>query len=177
MPPQDPHERFMQLFLEHQSSVLRFLLTLIPHRADAHDLLQQTAIALWRNFSDYDPQKPFGAWAYGYARVEARRFLRQNQRRALLSEKALEALIADAEIHQETAPTEENERLRLLAGCLERLPNTQKGVVAGYYFENQGVEALADRSHCSSEAIYKILQRSRKALLQCIERKLPEASA
>lgn len=56
--------------------------------------------------------------------------------------------------------------------CLSRLPDDQRQLVRGYYFDDETIDALATRLGRGSDAIYKSLQRIRQALHQCIERKL-----
>lgn len=167
----DLHERYMRLFLEHEPAILRSVLVFVPQRADARDIVQETAVALWRHFAEYDPDRPFVNWACGFARIEVRRFLRSNQRRAALSEAAAVALMeseaAQAAWHEE--------RERHLAECRARLVPEQRRVLDGYYIDELSVEALAQRHERSVEAIYKALQRIRHALLECMERKIAEA--
>ena len=89
MDHQNNHERFTRLLLEAEPVMLRSVLVMVPNRTDARDILQETAVALWRQFDSYDPQRPFVNWAMGFARIETRRFLARAQRRAQLSEKAM----------------------------------------------------------------------------------------
>lgn len=168
----DPrHERFMRFFLEHEPELLRTVLVYVPSRADARDILQETAVALWRNFEQYDPSRPFVNWACGYARIEVKRFLRKSQRLTLLSERAVEALLAI-----ESRITDESDaRRRALQTCLDGLPSEQRLLIREYYLEEKSVSSLAVEANRTVEAVYKALQRIRGKLLQCIERKLMEA--
>ena len=75
MDHQNDHERFTRLLLEAEPVMLRSVLVMVPNRTDARDILQETAVALWRQFDSYDPQRPFVNWAMGFARIETRRFL------------------------------------------------------------------------------------------------------
>lgn len=165
------HERFMRLFVAHDPQIYRVVLVLVPQQADARDIVQETAVALWQHFSEYDPSRPFINWACGFARIEVRRFLRKAQRRTMLSEKAVETLMAG----EETGPDFYEERERYLEGCKANLPREHRYMLDGYYVDNENVEALARRHGRSVESIYKTLQRIRHALLECIERKLVEA--
>lgn len=171
MMPADDHERFMRLFLQHEPEILRAVLVFVPQRADARDIVQDTAVALWKHFPEYDPARPFVNWACGFARIEVRRFLRKAARRAALTEQAAEVLMASedalAEMHEE--------RERHLQECLAKLPSEQRRLLDGYYAEEQSVEKLAQTHGRSVEAIYKMLQRIRHALLDCMERKMSEA--
>jgi RNA polymerase sigma-70 factor (ECF subfamily) len=165
------HERFMRLFVAHDPQIFRAVLVFVPQQADARDIVQETAVALWQHFSDYDPSRPFINWACGYARIEVKRFLRKAQRRTMLSDKAVETLMAEGE----DGPGFFEERERYLDGCKAKLSSEHRHMLNGYYMGNEDVETLARRHGRSVEAIYKTLQRIRQALLECIERKLMEA--
>jgi DNA-directed RNA polymerase specialized sigma24 family protein len=52
------------------------------------------------------------------------------------------------------------------------MPDEQRELVRGYYFEEESIAALAEHLDRGVEAIYKSLQRTRQSLHQCIERKL-----
>jgi predicted DNA-binding protein YlxM (UPF0122 family) len=53
----------------------------------------------------------------------------------------------------------------------------QRSVLDGYYLQDRSVETLAREHRRSVEAIYKLLQRIRRGLLDCIERKYAEVRA
>lgn len=165
--PEDQHERFMRLFLAHQPEILRAVLMFVPQRHDALDIVQETAVALWRHFGEFDAERPFVNWACGFARMEVRRFLRRAQRRAVLSEQAVMALESTDQAQAEVR----GEYERHLAECCEKLAPEHRKVLAGYYVDEESVQVLAVRHSRSVEAIYKLLQRIRFALLDCIERK------
>ena len=60
-------------------------------------------------------------------------------------------------------------RLKHLEGCLGKLPQGQRSLVEGYYYERVGIETLAERSGRSAAATYKMLQRIRQVLQRCVE--------
>ncbi len=165
--PDNSHERFMRLFVEHEPAILRLVLVFVPDRSDARDILQETAVALWNNFPHYDPPRPFLNWACGFARIEVRRFFSRCHRRARLSAAAVDAVMT---CYDATAEQDEL-RERHLAECLQRLTRDQRRVIDGYYFEECTVEDLAARVGRSNDAVYKLLQRIRHALYDCMERK------
>jgi RNA polymerase sigma-70 factor (ECF subfamily) len=167
-------ERFMRLFVEHERDLLRYVLAVVPSLPDARDIVQETAVALWRKMADYDPARPFLPWACRFASIEIRRFLRQaEQQRRLLDEQAVEALLA----RQEELLPRLTARRAYLRECLEELPDAQRQLVRGYYWDEQDVDALARQSGRTAEAIYKALQRIRQALSDCMNRKAREEGA
>ena len=162
------HERFTRLLLESEPVMLRSILVSVPHRADAREILQETAVALWRQFETYDRERPFLNWAMGFARIETRRFLSRESRRAQLSAKALEALE-----HEMQAPSEFDSALeRHLATCLSKLSNKARRLIQGYYHEGHSPDTLSEREDRSVDAIYKTIQRARRELQACIERQM-----
>ena len=162
------HERFTRLLLESEPVMLRSILVSVPHRADAREILQETAVALWRQFEAYDADRPFLNWAMGFARIETRRFLARESRRAQLSEKAIEAL------EQQMQGTDEFDSAleAHLATCLGKLNEKARRLVQGYYHEGHSPKSLSQREDRSVEAIYKTIQRARRDLQACIERRM-----
>lgn len=138
----DPHEQFTRLLIEHEPELLRFILVTVPNLADARDILQECSVALWRRFSDYDSERPFVAWAYGFARMEVRRFLRKSQQRAQLTKRAMELLIQDQHQYQHDS----NDRDQHLEHCLTTLPAHQRKLLTGYYHEGHSVNELSEQN-------------------------------
>ena len=169
----DLYERFTQLLIEYEPQLLRYVLVVVPHRADARDILQECSVALWRRFSDYDSSRPFVNWAMGFVRIEVRRFLRKTQRRAQLTSRAAELLLQD----NQPLTTDLDEREHHLKFCLETLSGDHRELLDGYYYNELSVEELSERDGRSRQAVYKMLQRIRYALHQCIETNMREVEA
>ncbi|MDB4367755.1 sigma-70 family RNA polymerase sigma factor [Akkermansiaceae bacterium] len=166
--PNDDHERFTRLLLESEPVMLRSILVSVPHRADAREILQETAVALWRQFETYDPARPFLNWAMGFSRIETRRFLSRESRRAQLTEKAMEALEQEMQHSAEFDTAIETH----LATCLGKLNEKARRQVMGYYLEGHSPETLSEREGRTVDAIYKTIQRARRELQAYIERKM-----
>ena len=60
-------ELLVRLLSRYQEDLFRYIFTLLPHEEDARDVLQETSVALYRKFAEYDPATPFLAWAYRFA--------------------------------------------------------------------------------------------------------------
>jgi RNA polymerase sigma-70 factor, ECF subfamily len=162
------HEHFMRLFVQHEPQILRAIMVLVPQVADARDVLQETSVMLWQQFSAYDPQRPFVNWALGYARNFIRRHFRALERGKRISDVAIEVLLTASEKRAELL----DQRADALATCLRRLPCESREILEGYYYQQQTVQDLSSRYAKSVEAIYKIIQRLRLVLLDCINQRL-----
>ena len=78
----DRTELFVQLLTQYQQRVHLFILSLVPHRADADEILQETNLVLWRKFEEFRPGSDFRAWAFqvAYNKVKAFRERRGRDR-------------------------------------------------------------------------------------------------
>src|SRR5882762_7664700 len=87
---------FVQLFSVHQRSVHAYVSTLVPSSADADDIMQETSLALWKKFQEFDPQRDFFRWACGVAFVTVLRFRRRTAKDKLwFNEEVLQLISAD----------------------------------------------------------------------------------
>ena len=167
-------QRFLSLFLRSEREIFRYVAALVPNVTDAEDIVQQTAISLWEKFDAYDPSQPFTPGACRFALNKTRQWIERRQRwQALLDHGLGEEL---ERRRQEMLPDFEM-RLKHLEGCLGKLPEEQRSLVEGYYYERSSIETLAQRSGRSEAATYKMLQRIRHALQVCVEARIrPEVT-
>jgi RNA polymerase sigma-70 factor (ECF subfamily) len=162
-------EAFLRQFMAEQGHLLRFILRHVPAVADARDILQETLVTLWTRRADFDATREFLPWACGIARHKVREFWRRQPRWQAFAETDLSTLI---DARRDELSGEIALRAEKLRDCLARLPEEQRGQLQRYYANEESVESLALRAGRSTDAIYKMLQRTRRALLDCIERGL-----
>ncbi len=157
---------FLRLFLAAEREVYRSVVALVPSLADAEEIVQQTAVALWSKFDQYDPSRPFTPWACGFAVNITHQWVARRLRwQALLDGGLAEELTRRRD---EMRPQFEN-RLRHLDGCLEKLAPEQRAIVEAYYFRRKDVTEISAESQRSVDGVYKLLQRIRSMLRHCIE--------
>ena len=159
-------QRFLSLFLRSEREVFRYVAALVPNVADAEDIVQQAAVALWEKFDAYDPNQPFTPWACRFALNKTKQWIERRERwQALLANGLAEELA----LRREVLRPELEMRLKHLEGCLNKLPQEQRVIVEGYYYRRDGIEKLAQCSGRTVAATYKILQRIRRNLQTCID--------
>src|ERR1700677_2724648 len=94
-------EILVRLLSRHQDELFRYIFALLPHVEDARDVLQETSVALYRKFEEYDPAKPFLAWAYSFAFLEILKQRERNQRaNRFLNRELIERLAREREQHE-----------------------------------------------------------------------------
>ena len=148
--------------MRNQHRVYGYIVSFIPHRADAEELFQQTCMTLWENWDRYDPTLDFFPWACGIAHNHVRNFTRKHQRAPVqLEDDVLEALAE----RSQTLQQQDGNRTAALRDCLAELPSRSRSVVVDYYSGKSGT-LIAEESAATANAIYKLLHRARELLHQ-----------
>jgi RNA polymerase sigma-70 factor, ECF subfamily len=162
-------DAFADCFLRFQARVYAYIVTLLSKRSDAEEVFQQTSLTLWRRWDQYDPDRDFVAWACGIAHNEVRNFLRHSDRRRVSLTDGMLDLIANTRLVME-----ENgeERLQALRSCLESLPRGQSRLIEARYEGGEAASIVAKRLGLTKTNLYVRLHRIRRALVECIERRL-----
>ena len=115
----DRTELLVRLLSRHQEELFRYIFALLPHEEDARDVLQETSVALFRKFAEYDPAKPFLTWAYRFAYLEVLKQRERSRRGTRLLSVDLIARLAREREQEEPILLA---RLQALELCLEKLP-------------------------------------------------------
>lgn len=158
--------RFLRLFRSSERELFRYVSALVPSFVDAEEIVQQTAVALWSKFDQYDAEQPFTPWACRFAINIVKQWAASRQRWKSL---ANDGLVEQLASRRAALQPQLDERLRHLDDCLQKLPTEQREIVEDYYWKRSAVEGIAARTRRSRAAIYKLLQRSRALLRDCIE--------
>jgi len=159
-------DQFLERFISVQSQVYGYIAMLLPNRADAEDLFQQTSLVLWKKRSQYDSTREFLSWALGIAHNEVRNFVRRRSRRnAYLSDAVIDRL---AETHYAAADRIEG-RIERLDECMKGLAAEQRELIEQCYLGVQSIKTIAEERHLDPAVLYKRLDRIRWMLMDCIE--------
>jgi len=163
------YETFVGFLTRHESQIRRFVHTLLPPWMDVDEVMQRTALAAWRKFSQFDPSTSFLPWALVIARFEALAYRRASSRDKLVFSEAFLDLLAD----EASAETEVGEREEeALETCLGHLPPERRELVIKAHALGLDQRDLAAALGKSPAALYMLLSRIRRELAACIERTL-----
>jgi RNA polymerase sigma-70 factor (ECF subfamily) len=162
-------EMLVRLLSRHQDDLFRYIFALLPHEDDARDVLQETCVALYRKFEEYDPDKPFLAWAYCFAYLEILKQRDRNKRGTrLLSRDVIECLARERETHEPVL----HARLVALEQCLADLPPADRELIQQRYQQKARSEDLVQQLETSRRTLFRKLDRIRRALHECINRRV-----
>lgn len=163
-------DRFLRLFLVHQHDLRAFILAALRDVHRAEDAFQEVSLVLWRRFDDYDPGRPFAAWAYGIAKHKMDKEMQRSRRGGVhLSADALDAVGQAYEARTAADGPREHEALR---SCLERLGARARRLLALRYEQDLSVSQIAEQERSTFEAVKKFLVRIRRDLHRCISHRM-----
>lgn len=162
-------DAFLRLYVEHQRSIYGYLFTMVPHHADAEDLLSETSLTLWSKFSEFEPGTNFVAWACKIAHYKALNHLKaKSSHEAQLSD-AVIAKLVDTRLTRDRFGSRVREVLQY---CVERLSQSDNRLIHACYGTAQSMKQVADQLGRPVASIYTSVHRVRRSLMECIERRL-----
>ncbi len=164
--PSDEYD-FGKLFVRYQASIYGYIRSLLRHRADAEDVLQETASVMWQRFSEYQPGSNFLAWALTCARYQVLYFHQKRKRDVLrFSDEFHEALAADTVAEAARL----SDLKHWLDDCMQKLPLADRELLIERCVSDTTTTLLAERLGRPASTVYNALNRIRRMLAECIER-------
>ena len=169
MQPKDGQELFVRNLTNCQPSLYAFILSLLPNRDDANDVLQDTNLVMWRRSGEFNAGTNFLGWAYKIARYKVLSHHRDRHRSRHIFDDGLLAQLAD---EAEGRMSELSGMASALDDCVAALPAPQRDLVVERYAPGASVQEMAARLGQSAAAVSVTLSRIRHTLLNCVHRKL-----
>ncbi len=156
-----------------QPIVAAYISSLVPDFHQAEEILHQVAVVLVRKFDQYDPDRPFVAWAIGMAKYEVLK-----HRRRVATDKhvfADDLLEKVGQTYGEMAG-QLDDRREALALCLGEVRGRARQALELRYVDDLKPAAMASRLGMTAGAVRVLLHRVRAGLRDCIGRRLGEAA-
>jgi RNA polymerase sigma-70 factor (ECF subfamily) len=164
-------QAFLGLFLKAQGRIFAYILTLLPHRDDAEDVMQEASAFMWDKFDERNPPEDFVAWGCRIAYFRIKEYRRKHRRqRVTFSDEILEQL--SGIMVEEPTALRLDERFEALAHCLGKLDRRDRELLVERLEEGATTLSTAERAGRSVDAVYKAMAKVRRALYECVERTL-----
>ena len=114
MKPKDNQEVFVRNLTNCQPSLYAYILSLLPNRDDANDVLQDANLVMWRRSAEFAEGTNFLAWAYKIARYKVLSHHRDQHRSRQVFDDALFAQLADVAAARLSVLSQSNAAAQLL---------------------------------------------------------------
>jgi len=161
--------QFVRLYSAAYPRVYRYILSLVPRRSDADEVMQETSVVLWQKFNEFLVDRDFTHWACGIARLVVLELLRKQKPFLLgFDEQLVTQLASRREEQYELMEL----RQEFLEECKEHLTEKDIQLLDLFYGSSKGAQKAASQQGCTLRNIYQQLGRIRRGLFQCIERKI-----
>lgn len=172
--PNQLTERFLSLYNVEQRRIYALIRAMLFNRNEAEDVFQETCLALWKGFGDFEPDSNFSAWA---AQVARNRVLAHCKKRGAdlltFGEYSLSLIAQDVAARACLLDS----RQFALAQCIEKMSENDRELLHRRYDVGVTTVKLAAEMGRPLNTLYKSLQRIRRNLLECIDRTLRSEGA
>ena len=161
MQKQDTERQFEKHIAENEMLIHKVCNIYAYSRADRDDLFQEIILQLWKSYPKFKGAAKFSTWLYRVAINTAITGLRKKKNIITSYDPAT----PHADIKDDTAAIEDEERLQQLYAAIEKLNQLEKAIVMLY---------MEDRSYEEMEDILGINQGNLRVKLSRIKEKLRE---
>ena len=162
---QDNSAELVQLMMKNQRRIFAYIMTLVPSRTDAEDILQEASRTICEKFSEFKIGTNFYSWAcqiaYWKVRAARKKFATS---KVVFNEEILE-VISQTRVELEE---ELDHRHGALSRCLQKLNERDRRMVLVRYESGHNVKAAAQACGRTIQGAYKALSRIRKNLYDCV---------
>lgn len=158
---------FVELMTQYQGRLYGYILTLSGDPDAANDVLQEANIVLWKQWNQFEPGSNFKAWAFRVAHFQFMAYRQKKIRdKVLFSDDLLSMLACEAKEVDESY----EQRAAALEKCLARMSPRSREAIRLRYADDVRVCEMAEKLHRNENAVYQILFRARKWLIECVQR-------
>lgn len=169
-----PEGEFVQLFSRYQRRLYLYILAQVGNPTDAEEILQETNLVVWRKSDKFELGTNFFAWSSRIAGYEVLKFRdRRRKDKLQFSDKFLEAV--SEEVQKNEGRLED--RRKALEVCLGKLRSDDRELIRHRYAGGQNGKAVAEILDRPANSVYQSLGRIRRALMQCIRKRLAAVEA
>lgn len=168
MKPNGPVEQFIFLLSTNQRKIYSYILTAVGRQTVAEEIMQQTFLKMWQNYSRFEEGTNFSAWGKEIAKYEIFNYRKRRTREVYLDPESLDRVLEAARQIESTS----DQRMKALEGCLKKLNDKQRQLIRYRYNEGFNCSDIAEKMNSTQSTIYKTIARLHASLQDCIRRTL-----
>ena len=156
-----------------QRPLYAYILTLLPYRTEAEDVLQETNLILCRKASQYDPEGHFQGWAFNIARYQVMGHISKFKRSKLYFSPDLIENLAEESVDLKQMDLSR----KALQICYELLPKHMKTMAQLRFREDKSLIEISKTLKRPMGSVSATLHRIRINLTACVKDKIPAIEA
>ena len=156
-----------------QRSLYAYILSLLPNRSDAEDILQETNLILCKKANEYDPKGHFQGWAFRIARYQIMAHITKQKRSKISFSNELVESMTDDDFDLKRL----NVTRKALQICYELLPRHMQSIARLRFKEEKNLKEISKIVNRPLGSISATLHRIRHNLLNCVRQKMPSVES
>ncbi len=155
--------------MDHERKIYAYIYQLVPHWADADDLMQEVASLMWEKYDSFEEDTDFVAWGRKIAFYCVQNYRRKKGRTKIQFNSQLLDLLAR---ESDDMLDQMDGRLDALRLCIKKLSVKDQEIVCEHYDSGLNVKTVADKLEYSIHQVYRALVRIHNQLMRCIRLRL-----
>lgn len=156
-----------------QRPLYAYILSLLPNRSDAEDILQETNLILCRKADEYDPNKHFQGWAFRIARYQIMAHMTKAKRSKISFSNELVDAMAEEDFDASTIQVTQ----RALQICYDLLPKHMRAIARLRFKDEKNLKDISELVNRPLGSVSATLHRIRQNLAACVKQKMPSIEA
>src|SRR6185503_8354147 len=164
-------EAVLREFVRNRSALFALVLSLVREFNLAEEVLQEVAVVVCDQWSDFKPGTNFVAWAMRIARNKIFNLTRVARREIVLAPEALEEVERAAAVESRSGWRE------ALQKCMEGLEGRGGELLVLRYRDGLSGQEIARRLKTTVTAVHMALSRARSAVGRCVQGRLAQGEA
>lgn len=169
-PSEDSYELFLRLYTECEGRLRAFLWGMLPTWDGVDEVLQNASLIMWRKFDQFDPDTMFVKWATVICRFEALKYRRTKARDRHIFNEDLLAMLGDESV-EEDEELFRREKVAL-THCMDEIKESHRILLMASYAKGAKIKGIAEEAGRTPTSVYKLLNRLREKLHECITARL-----
>ncbi|TWT98859.1 sigma-70 family RNA polymerase sigma factor [Neorhodopirellula pilleata] len=165
--PRENGEDFVRLLIQHEPQVRAFLRSLLPSWNDVDDVIQEASLVAWRKFDEFEQGTAFGGWFLTIARYQALNHRRRIQKSPQVFNDELWELIA-SESYEHQSRSNAIDYRQAVDRCIRKLSPQRQDILLRVHSPGAVMREIAAHSGKTESAFYKLVQRLRAAIAECV---------
>jgi len=161
-------EAVLREFVRNRSALFALVLSLVREINLAEEVLQEVAVVVCDQWSDFKPGTNFVAWAMRIARNKIFNLTRVARREIVLAPEALE------EVERAAAVESPSGWMEALQKCMEGLEGRAGEMLVLRYRDGLSGQEIARQLKTTVTAVHMALSRARSAVGRCVQGRLAQ---
>ncbi len=159
----DKAREFMKLLVANQRKIHAFILSMVPHKSDSEDIMQDTLTEMWDKFDQYEQGTNFVGWGITIAKFKVLNF-RRKIKKTRFSDKFIELLQAESQSRLESMDA----RIDALQECTKKLSSKELKLLRLRYEDDLTFRKIASIFGYSHQAVCRAMSLIHARLVQCV---------